>query len=233
MKLFFIISFILNCELCFTQQRVFVYDSNDAIYELNLNNCSSRFICKSDSAGFTDIAITSDGRFWGIGTKLNPDHTGMTGVFFVDTTSGLCTFINGTQNFESASLAALNDSILLLDGGDSLYELNVNNGYTFTVGNIGNQSFGDLCWLGNDLYMTSADNLRNGLLIKIVLNNNYTSVISAIPQNKFIPLCSGIATASFNGSDSLVGLQIQVHTYFHWWMKCPIFTVLHLIQDIF
>ncbi len=172
------------------QPPVYIVDNFGNIYSINLSNCSSRLVCKTYP--FSDIAFTSDGKLWGINGNLN----------LIDTTTGSYTNIGFSTGTGGESLIGLNDSILLSDNKDSLYEINVRNGKSHSIGYIGYYSCGDLTWLGGDLYMNTCYQL-----IKIVLTNTYTSIVSSTSVNSIenpIPAGDGLATVSFNGSDSIV-----------------------------
>jgi hypothetical protein len=147
---------------------------------------------------FGDIAFTPDGKLWGFENGL---------LFRIDTTNAETTLV-GIIAINGVSLVDLNDSVLLMESKDSLWEINVNNLKAINIGNIGYSASGDLTWYDNNLYMTSG-----GLLIKIILNSANTNIISSNPINTIntpIPECYGIATASFPGlENSIIGWSRQ------------------------
>jgi hypothetical protein len=193
MKRFIFILLIFIGVKGFGQQPIFIAEGAN-IYSLNLTNCAYRFIGKSNVSAFNDIAFTPDGNLWGISS----------GLYKIDTSTAFATFIGISQVTSGAvSLVALNDSILLAEDFDSLWGINVKNAESYNMGNIGYVAVGDLSWLGNNLYMTG-----DNQLIKIVLNSDYSKVISATPLNSMnnpIPLCLGLTTATINGQDTLIG----------------------------
>ncbi len=187
---------ILICFHGLSQQPVFVCDGSGGLYSLDLNNCTSRLVGKTQQI-FIDIAFTPDGRFWGV----NGDA-----LYEIDTTNSSTTFIGfgGGGGTYSASLVALDDSILLGEYNDTLYGISVSTAQNYKIGIIGYEAYGDLTWLDNNLYM----NATNGQLIKIILNDTYNEILSSTPVNNInnpLPAMYGLATVSLNGKDSIIG----------------------------
>ncbi len=179
----------------YAQHPIFVTIAGGDLYELDIYNCTSRFI-GSTNTQFGDIAFTPDGRLWGfVGNSL----------YNVDTATADTTLI-GDISQSCVSLVALNDSTLLFEFNEELYGLSTNDASTYFIGNIGYQASGDLIWYDDDLYMTSGQDL-----IKIVLNSTNSAVVSAGPVNGSgitIPDCEGLVAASFKNEDNkLVGFS--------------------------
>ncbi|UAY53537.1 gliding motility-associated C-terminal domain-containing protein [Ferruginibacter albus] len=189
--------FTLAALQSFCQQRILVKLSNGDLYSLNVPNCSSKFI-GSTNHGFGDISFTSDGRLWGIENLQ---------LFQIDTTTANVTLV-GTTGLDAVSLVELNDSTLLMESHQDLYGVHVRDASSYYIGHIGYQAAGDLTWYDNDLYLTAS-----GQLIKIVLNNTQTQVISAAPVNSLsnpIPTCEGSATGYFqNNYNAILGFSGQ------------------------
>jgi hypothetical protein len=201
----FITTVILFISLqAFSQQPLFVGDQY--LYSLNITNCTSRFVGNSGVI-FYDIAFTPDGKLWGLS---NTD-----GLYFIDTLTATPTFI-GEVIGQGISLVALNNSVLLSEFNDTLYGINVNNAQCYKIGIIASNdttfyATGDLSWYGNDLYMTTYNQL-----IKIQLNNTFTSILNVTAINSVsnpIPTFLGLATIIINGTENLVGFTGSCDSY--------------------
>jgi hypothetical protein len=193
MKPFIISLLFFLCLQASSQQPVFI-NGGAEIYSVNMSDCSYRFVGKSNGPQFDDIAFTPDGRLWGIADGS---------VYQIDTTNAVATFIINSIVADGVSLVALNDSILLGETLDTLWATNIRTSQNYNMGNIGYDAAGDLSWLGNDLYMTSYNQL-----IKIIFNSNFSAIVSSKPVNSIdnpIPMCDGLATVLLNGQASLIG----------------------------
>jgi hypothetical protein len=194
MKRFIFILLVFIGVKGLAQQTVLV-NSGGNIYSVDLINCSSRLICKINVLSFVDIAFTSDGRIWGINSIL----------YLIDTTNSSARPIGSSTGTGGVSLVGLNDSTLLSEYQDTLYGINTKTAQSYKIGYLGYEACGDLTWLDNVLYMTTCNQL-----IKIVLNDTYTAIVTVTAVNSIgnpIPQCDGLATMSFNGSDSIVGFS--------------------------
>jgi hypothetical protein len=204
MKQLVIIILLSICSHVFSQQPVFATE-NGALYSIDLNNCSKRLV--GIGVELVDIAFTPDGRLWGLSNGA---------IYRVDTSNASSTFIGQTL-IGGVSLESLNDSVLLSEYEDSLWEININTLKTYNLGNIGYAAAGDLVWYDNDLYMSSHQ------LIRIVLNSTNTMILSSVPVDSFdnpIPECEGLATASFPGlENSIVGFCTRDYNAYK---ICPI-----------
>ena len=193
MKIFLTGLILLICIHGFSQQPIFVTVNGGDLYSLDLSNCSSHFV-GSTELEFFDIAFTPDGRLWGIKQG---------NLYQIDTTNAMVTLI-GNIGIESNSLVSLNDSILLTESGEKLFGIRISDTSTYRIGIIGLSACGDLTWYDNDLYMITCDQL-----IKIVLNENNTAILSVTPINHIfnpIPHCEAAVTASLGYSyNSIIG----------------------------
>lgn len=163
----------------FSQQPIFATISGGDLYSFDVTNCTRHFI-GSTGQGFGDIAFTPDGQLWGIvGGEL----------YNIDTTTANATLI-GNTGVGAVSLVGLNDTTLLAEYAMKLYRINTNNATSTYIDTIGFQAAGDLTWYDDDLYMTTP-------LVKIVLNNSYSAILSVTPISLTVPTCEGAATASF------------------------------------
>ncbi len=197
MKKIFSILLLTVCLNVFSQQPIFVTISGGDLYSLNLTTCTSRFV-GSTGQGFGDIAFTPDGRLWGI---ISGD------IYKIDTVTANATLIYNT-GIGAVSLVALNDSTLLAEFNMKLYGLNINSATSYYIDTIGYQAAGDLTWYDNDLYLNTGNQL-----IKIVLNNTNSAILSVTPVNSTsnpIPNCEGTATSTFVGDyNSIIGFSGQ------------------------
>lgn len=141
-------------------------------------NCTTDFI-GSTGISFGDIAFTSDGRLWGINDgKLYNIDTNNANLYF-----------SHYVNYNTVSLVGINDSILLFEAFGNLHKLNVNNGELNLVGYIGYYADGDLVIFNNVIYMLTP-------FVKIVTNDDFTSVLNVVLINNTLPGC--LAGASIN-----------------------------------
>lgn len=165
MKLFlFTFFFCLISFFSFAQQQhktIWATTHTGDIYTITPDSCGYRFICSANQP-FVDIAFTPDGRLWG-----NTSDS----LFRIDTTNGH-TIPIGQIPSGSNALLGMNDSTLLIDAFQYLYAIKTTNASTRLIGYTGYFADGDITWLGKDLYMMSM-----GVLVKIVLNSNYTSIV--------------------------------------------------------
>ena len=177
------------------QTSTYVTIAGGDLYKLDFDNCSNLFI-GSTGQGFGDIAYTPNGKLWGIENG---------NLYEINTSNANVTFL-GYTSVHAVSLVDLSDTIVLAEFNQNLYGIKTTDATSFLIGNIGYSATGDLTWYDNELYMASA-----GLLIKIVLNETYTEIISSTPVNNIsnpIPGCEGLATVSFSEShNSIIGFS--------------------------
>jgi hypothetical protein len=155
------------------QTPVYVLTATSEIYKVTLSNCTASLIIKNQFGG-VDIALTPSRRLWVvIGTQIHE----------VDTVTGAYSNLSASIPSISAppGMVALNDSVLMVEYNAKLFKFNttgaLNAPMTSTlVGNLGYLSNGDLTWYDNDLYMSSSNTL-----VRIKLNNNFSSIISVTP----------------------------------------------------
>jgi hypothetical protein len=192
-KNFFIIC-LLSVSNVFSQP-IFVTTTAGNLYSLDLLNCTSHLIGQTGH-GFADIAFTPDGKLWGIEG----------GVLYQINTTNANTTVIGATGTQAVSLVALNNSTLFAEYETKLYGVNTANATDFLIGDIGYKASGDLTWYDNDLYMTSGSSL-----IKIILNNTFTTILTASPVNSngnLIPTCEGAVAASFPSlNNSIIGFS--------------------------
>jgi hypothetical protein len=174
----------------FSQSSIFVTISGGDLYKLNLSTCTSTFV-GSTGQSFGDIAFTPNGKLWGIFSGS---------LYQIDTINASATLI-GNSGLQGVSLVGLNDTTVLIEEGQNLYGIRTTNTMTYFIGNIGYSATGDLTWYDNNLYMSSGIDI-----IKIVLNSDNSSILSAAPVSNInsLPPSEGIATSSFIDSDNRI-----------------------------
>jgi hypothetical protein len=171
---------ILTFFQAYSQQRIFV-STDSRLYTLDLNNCTRHYV-GYDSLGIGDIAFTPDGRLWGQkGGNL----------YQIDTSNGHSVFIGKTR-ITNISLEGLNDTTLLVESNSNLYGIRTKDATSYYIGNIGHQASGDLTWYDNALYMAAGDSL-----IKIVLNNSNSAILSVSVIKNKIPICFALTNVDF------------------------------------
>lgn len=179
-----------------TSDQLYVTIAGGDLYEIYADSCSKTFI-GSTNIGFGDIAITPNGKLWGI---LNGE------LYEIDPLNANTRFVGYTTGVEAISLIDFNDTILLAESNQNLYGIKTTDASTFFIGNIGYSASGDLTWYDNSLYMSSFD-----LLLKIVFNENFDTIENVIVINNTnnpIPTCEGLATISINDEfNSIIGFS--------------------------
>jgi hypothetical protein len=174
----------------FSQEPIFATIGGGDLYSFDLANCTRHFI-GATGQGFGDIAFTPDGRLWGI---VGGD------LYRIDTATANATLI-GFTNVQAVTLVGLNDSVLLAESQSILYGINTNNASSYYIDTIGYSASGDLTWYDNDLYMLTP-------LVKIVLNNTNTGILSVTSISQTIPTCEGAATSTFAGDfNAIIGFN--------------------------
>lgn len=190
MKKLLIVLGLFGSHAMVAQEMIYATIAGGDLYAFDIYNCTSQFI-GSTGQGFGDIAFTPNGRLWGI---VNYE------LYEIDPLTANAELV-GFTGVGSVSLVALNDSTLLTEADLQLYALNTNDASSYVIGTIGYGASGDLTWYDNDLYMLTP-------LIKIVLDDSFTSIVDVIPVSLDIPICEGAATASFGDEwNSIVGFQ--------------------------
>lgn len=200
-----IIAFLLAAtHTAFAQQPIFATITGGDLYSFDLAHCSRTFI-GATGIGFGDLALTTDGKLFGIaGGEL----------FHINTSNANATSV-GFTGLDAVSLVGLDDTTLLAEAGKKLYRVNTNTAMPQYLDTIGYQAAGDLTWYDDDLYMVTAD----GKIVRIVLNSTATAITSVTPIGSSIPSCEGAVTASFkddynaivgfNGKDAIKICQID------------------------
>lgn len=175
----------------YSQQSIFV-SKDSKLYTLDLNNCESHFI-GSDGLYDGDIAFTPDRQLWGIVNNGN--------LYKIDKSSGNSVFI-GNTGFRARSLEGLNDSTLLVEFDKKLYGIRTKDATSYYIDSIGYSASGDLTWYDNALYITTTASR----LIKIVLNNSNSAILSVSEIKNLIPSFWAVSNVDFLDSFySLVG----------------------------
>lgn len=133
------------------------------LYQFDPSTCDTTYIGGS-SIGFGDIALTSDGRLFGISSSY---------LYEIDTGTAQASLITALPvPFNAVSLVALDNEHLLLESWDSLCVVGLDGSFT-VLGYIGFEASGDLTWYHGDLYMTHS----YSSLIRIRLDESHTTII--------------------------------------------------------
>lgn len=214
--LFFSILFVLLLPAGFahSQQHVFAASASNSIFgeahniltSIDLSNCTSRYI-DTLPVGMYTIALTPNGRLWAIAN----DTVGAE-LYQVDTSTGNLTYAGhfDTHGDFVQSIGVLNDSVLLIPCNNDLYGVTTSNVHSFRIGTVGNYRFGDITWLGQDLYIIGCNGYPDSMfLVKVTFNNgSYPPIASAAPVNNTLslPYCYGLATIILPNTDTaLIG----------------------------
>ncbi|PSK94168.1 T9SS type A sorting domain-containing protein [Taibaiella chishuiensis] len=134
--------------------------SDGAIYQLDVNNCSTRLYCNTGKR-FMDIAFTPDGNLWG-----NTEDS-----LFQIYSSGYSRAVGKIPL--GNGLIGLNNSTLLIDSLHYLLALNTNNARTKLIGNINFNLDGDFAWMDQNLYA-----IGQAHLTRITFTDNYQRILS-------------------------------------------------------
>lgn len=139
---------IINLQVfvLYSQSNFYLCAENSEVIKTQNESCSTDII--GNFSGYIDIAITPNGNLYGIGEYLFHINT----INLIETPIGQSNAIDGVY---SAGLVALNNDFLLLDRGDSLFKIDVNNGDKTFLGIIGYFCAGDFAFFNNELYMVS------------------------------------------------------------------------------
>ena len=177
----------------FSQQPIYVTIAGGDLYTISLSNCSRRFI-GATGQGFGDIAVTPNGRLWGIVSSE---------IYEIDTATAEATLI-GLTPVGAVSLVALNDTILFAEYETQLFAINNITAEATLIGTIGYQADGDLTWYDDDLYLATSA----GQIVRIVMDATYSEIISVTVIENSIPVCEGSITAAFPGEyNAIVGFN--------------------------
>lgn len=194
MRMRFLFSWMLLLTFCKMHAQeglpVLVSTTTGNIYEININNCTSRFICATHKQLF-DIAFTPDGRLWG---------NTIDSLFRIDTTNGSLMPIGACLG--SSALVGLNDSLLIIEHVKNLYSIKNTDASIKLIGNFGcNGTDGDFTWYHNNLYVTC-----HGNYIRIKFDSAYTSIADVSIINDSMDLISiefpGLATVYSNNFEN-------------------------------
>jgi hypothetical protein len=212
MKWFLTVCFLYASLNDFGQPSMFVANGNTKLYKVNVHTCTATLI-GGMGAQFIDIALTEDGRLWGI--QLNGD------LYHIDTVTAACTFFGANGLPWTRALVGLNDSTVLTESNGNLYGIRVNTASSYLIGNVGLIASGDLAWYDNDLYMFCT----NDVLIKIQLDGTNTSVVNVDTVPNLTPQVYAGATAAFPGYPN----SIVVFVGFGAWKICQIDAIIDIL----
>ncbi len=155
-------------------QVIYISSSNNAIYRLNIAECTNTFIVQVNRQVY-DIAFHPDGTLYGISGNGN--------FFVIDTLTGSTTNVHffGGQTFNSLTIGA--DGLVYTIGNDGeLWTYNLLSDTATYLGDIGYDATGDLAFYKGKFYVAvTADRIVE---INLGMVSNSTIVINAnIPGN--------------------------------------------------
>lgn len=164
MRIFINYLSVLVCFSGLSQDRLYSCGNNGEIIEFNNLKCTSRSLGIYEVFG--DIAVTSNGKIYGINDKIH----------LIDTISQISVAISPVliSNVGGLGLLALDDNTLLYDKDDSLFLYDLTTNSESLLGVVGYETNGDFTLYDGCIYMISKDNE----LIKIILNSNNTAIQS-------------------------------------------------------
>jgi hypothetical protein len=181
----------------YSQQPIYLSTLSQNLYQLNLTNCTYSLIGSSERM-MSDIAVTPDDRLWGIW---------LDSLYQIDITNGSLSLV-GKMGIGGNALVELSDSLLLTTNAGLLYTVNVNDASTNIIGDIGFDSQGDFTWYEDYLCLISS----NGTLVKILLNDSNTEVIST-EEIDSIPFANAAVTTSLLSSINTIACFDQNQLY--------------------
>ena len=155
-------------------QVIYISSSGNAIYRLNLDDCSYTFISQVDRQIY-DIAFHPDGSLYGISGNGN--------FFSIDILTGTSSLLHdfGGQTFNSLTIDA-NGLVYTIGNDGELWSYDLNTGTAIFLGDIGYDATGDLTFYKGQFYVAATGDR----IVRIDLNNvtNSTVIINDdIPGN--------------------------------------------------
>ncbi len=167
-------------------QVIYVSSSANAIYRLNLDDCSYSFVTQVNRQIY-DIAFHPDGSLYGISGNGN--------FFSIDTLTGNTSLIYNFigQSFNSLTISA--DSLVYTIGDEGeLWTYDLISGAAIYLGYIGFDASGDLSFYKGILYVA----VTNDRIVSINLNEvqNSTIVINDNIPGNILGIVSGVVDCS-------------------------------------
>jgi gliding motility-associated-like protein len=155
-------------------QVIYISSSGNAIYRLNLDDCSYTFVNQVDRQIY-DIAFHPDGSLYGISGNGN--------FFSIDILTGMSTLLHdfGGQTFNSLTIDA-NGLVYTIGNDGELWSYNLTSGVAVFLGDIGYAATGDLTFYKGEFYVAATGDR----IVRINLNSvaNSTVIINDdIPGN--------------------------------------------------
>ncbi|HQV52305.1 MAG: gliding motility-associated C-terminal domain-containing protein [Flavobacteriales bacterium] len=144
-------------------QDVVYVVSGPWLYEFDPISCDTTYIGDT-GIGFGDIALTPEGRLFGISSSY---------LYEIDRTTGMPELVTTIPApFSGVSLVALDNEQLLFESWDSLCVIRTDGSFA-VLGYIGYSASGDLTWYQGDLYMTAGYDA----LIRIRMSESQSGII--------------------------------------------------------
>lgn len=201
MKNYFLMQFVFYIILIFPNQvksqTVFACTNLREIYELDLVNCTGKWLCNNNDQ-FGDIAY-ENGILYGV--SFNTTSTPYYGTIYkINTVTGDETMISRIENKAFDGLIGDGNGNLYAASDNSIFKYNIATDVFSEIGITGSYiCVGDLAFKGGELYMIGLTNDGLIRLIKIFLSPFSYSEIGVLNfGNNF---SYGLATLSISGSE--------------------------------
>lgn len=150
----------------YSQDKLYVTNGLEFGY-IDLAGYTYKFV--SDAIQFGDIAITPQGKIYGIAgnylSEIDP---------VLNTYNNVPVDISGLYFSGANSMVSDRDGNLFVTGGSGLYRINTKTGRMSLVGYMSLSPSGDLCFADGKLYMAA----RNNVLLEMTLGPSGNSIVS-------------------------------------------------------
>jgi len=154
----------LAVERSSAQDKIIVASGAGEILDIDIATCQVSLVGISPFV-FSDIAFTPDGRLWGW-------HWDSASLFEIDPNDATTNLVGSAFGFNTVSLVAYDDSVLLGIYQGTLYGIQVSTAFTWPIGTVGFLASGDLTWYQGDLFLTATQSQ----LVRITVDELLTSV---------------------------------------------------------
>lgn len=201
MKKYFLL-FLSLLSLKLFSQKIIVSTGIHELYAIDILNCKQTFL-NNTGFYFQDISYTTDGRLWGISEQK---------LYQIDTLTYIPKYIGTTGVIHSTTLIELDDSTLITNEDDSLYQLNVNTLSRVNMGGFDKnyRAMGDLTWYNNELYMSCSivgvlDQKTSFMRIKLSADKKKITSSEIIGKTEKDLHFLGLITTSLPGEHTIIG----------------------------
>lgn len=201
-RLSLFILFLLLTFCCAAQDKLYVVDGQELGYVDMLTYTYKKVVGLPTT--FLDLAITPDGKFYGLGYGS---------IYEINPVTGDCRYVTVKQSFSGNALVSDRNGDLFVASSGILYKIEMKTGNVWPIDGLAYESGGDLCFSNGKLYLATAG---NGLL-EVTLSADRKRIVSkryvgrlnvagavfSIGTNKY-GICYLIST---NGELALIDLE--------------------------